>query len=68
MRAKQSRDVRLIDSQITTDNNTFDTVKEFIYLGSAVTTKNDVRAWRSNEGLLLATGAWVIETSLVRQN
>ena len=37
-----SRDVRRIDSRITADNNTFDTVKEFIYLGSAVTTKNDV--------------------------
>ena len=37
-----SRDVRHIDSQITADNYTFDTVKEFIYLGSVVTTKNDV--------------------------
>ena len=45
MRAKQSisksRDVRHIDSQITADNYTFDTIKEFIYLGSIVTTKND---------------------------
>ena len=37
-----SRDVRHIDSQFTGNNYTFDTVKEFIYLGSAVTTKNDV--------------------------
>ena len=37
-----SRDVRRIESRITVDNYTFDTVKEFIYLGSAVTTKNDV--------------------------
>ena len=37
-----SRDVRRVDSQITNDNYTFDTVKEFIYLGSAVSTKNDV--------------------------
>ena len=37
-----SRDMRRIDSQITADNYTVDTVKEFIYLGSAVTTKNDV--------------------------
>ena len=37
-----SRDVRRIDSQITADSYTFDTVKEFIYLGSAVTTENDV--------------------------
>ena len=37
-----SKNVRRIDSQITADNYTFDTVKEFIYLGSAVTTKNDV--------------------------
>ena len=47
MRAKQSifstsRDVRRIDSRITADNYTFDTVKEFIYLGSAVTTNNDI--------------------------
>ena len=38
----RSRDVRRIDSRITADNYTFDTVKEFIYLGFAVTTKNDV--------------------------
>ena len=31
-----------IDSRITTDNYTFDTVKEFISHGSAVTTKNGV--------------------------
>ena len=37
-----NRDVRRIESQITANNYTFDTVKEFIYLGSAVTTKNDV--------------------------
>ena len=37
-----SRDVRRINSQITADNYTFDTVKEFVYLGSAATTKNDV--------------------------
>ena len=37
-----SRDARLIDSQITADNYTFDTVNEFIYLGSGFTTKNDV--------------------------
>ena len=37
-----SRDVRRIDSRITGDNYTFNTVKEFICLGSAVTTKNDV--------------------------
>ena len=47
MRTKQSIcfrqvDARRIDSRITADNYTFDTVKEFIYLGSAVTTKNDV--------------------------
>ena len=34
--------MRRINSRITADNYTFDTVKEFIYLGSAVTTKNDV--------------------------
>ena len=34
--------MRRIDSQITADDYTFDTVKEFIYLGSAFTTKNEV--------------------------
>ena len=34
--------MRRIDSQITTDNYTFDTLKKFIYLEFAVTTKNDV--------------------------
>ena len=37
-----STSFRRIDSRITADNDTFDTVKEFMYLGSAVTTKNDV--------------------------
>ena len=37
-----SRDVRCIDSQNAVDNYTFDTVNEFIYLGSAITIKNDV--------------------------
>ena len=37
-----SRDVRSIDSRITADNYTLDSVKEFIYLGFAVITKNDV--------------------------
>ena len=37
-----TRDEQRIDSQITADNYTFDTVKEFIYPGSAVTTKNEV--------------------------
>ena len=37
-----SRGVRRIDFQITAVNYNFDAVKEFMYLGSAVTTKNDV--------------------------
>ena len=37
-----SRVVRRIDSQLTTDNYTFDIVREFIYFGFAVTTKNSV--------------------------
>ena len=37
-----SRDVRCIDSQITTDNYTFETDKEFVYLGYAITTNNGV--------------------------
>ena len=36
-----SRDVRHVDSRITADNYTFDTVKEFIYLGSAVDQTKD---------------------------
>ena len=36
-----SRDVRCIYAQITADKYTFDTVKEFIYIGSAVTIKHD---------------------------
>ena len=43
-----SRDVRRIDSQIT-----FDRVNEFIYLGYAVTTKNNV-----NLEITLATWAF----------
>ena len=34
--------VRRIDSQIAADNYIFDTVKQFIYLGSAITTKKAV--------------------------
>ena len=37
-----SRNVRRLDSQITTDNYTFDAVKEFVCLGSTVTTNNDI--------------------------
>ena len=37
-----NRGMWLIDSQISADNYTFDTVKEFIYLFSVFTTKNDV--------------------------
>ena len=38
-----SRGVRRIDSQITTDNYTFDAVKEFIYIRSAVTTSLEIK-------------------------
>ena len=37
-----SREEWRIDSQITADSYTFDKVKEFVYLGSAVITENDV--------------------------
>ena len=37
-----SRDMRRTEFQLTVDHYTFDTVKEFIYLVSAVTTKTDV--------------------------
>ena len=36
------REARRIDYQVTADNYTFETAKEFVYLGAAVTTKNDV--------------------------
>ena len=52
-----SRDVRRIDSQITADNFTFDTVKEYIYLGSTVTTKNYVNL---KIGSLLPTDATMV--------
>ena len=46
MGAKQSistsRDVQLIYSQIMADIYTLEIVKEFVYVASAVTTKNDV--------------------------
>ena len=41
-RFSKSREVQRIDSQITADNYSFDTVNEFIFLGFVVTTKNDV--------------------------
>ena len=41
-RLSTSRDVRRSDSQITIDNYSFDTVIEFIYLDSALTTKKYV--------------------------
>ena len=37
-----SRGVHHINSQITADNYAFNTVKEFIYLGSVVRTTNDI--------------------------
>ena len=37
-----SRDVQRTDSQIAVNNYSFEIVKEFIYLGSDVTTKNHV--------------------------
>ena len=48
-----------IDSQITADNCSFDTVKEFIYLGSDDTTKNDV-SLVSNVGSFLPIGAIMV--------
>ena len=36
-----SRDIGRFDSQITADSYTFDRAKGIIYLGSAITTKND---------------------------
>ena len=50
-----SREVRLIDSLITADNYTFDAVKEFCYLGSAVTIRNDA-GMEIKGGITLANG------------
>ena len=41
-RLSTSGDVRRIDAQITADSYTFETVKEFSYLGAAINTKNYV--------------------------
>ena len=38
-----NRDVQCIGSQVTVDNYTFHTVKEFIYIGFAVTTKYEIK-------------------------
>ena len=63
-------------SRITVDNYTFDTVKEFIYLGSAVTTKNGV-SLEIKRRITLANRCYYglngqlsnrDQTSLVRQN
>ena len=60
------------NSQITADNYTFDIVKEFIYLGLDVTTKNVV-SLEIKRKIILANrcyyglnGQLVIKTSLVR--
>ena len=37
-----SSDMRRIETQITADNYTYDLVSEFVHLGSAISTKNDV--------------------------
>ena len=49
-----SRDVRCIDSQITADNYTFDTVKELFILAPPLPP-----VWISNAGSLLPTGATI---------
>ena len=51
--------MRRIGSQITPDNYIFYTVKEFIYLGFAITTKM-VSFWRSSAGSLLPTDAIMV--------
>ena len=55
-----SRDVRRIDSQITADNYAFETVKEFVYLGFAVTTKTDVSLEIKRRITLAPTGATMV--------
>ena len=52
-----SRDVLHIGFHIMANNYTFNIVKEFIYLGSAVTTNvKMVPVWRSSGGSLFLTG------------
>ena len=45
--------------QITADSNTLDTVKEFVYLGSTVSTKNDVNLQIKRRTTLLAGATMV---------
>ena len=69
-----SRDVRRIYSQVTADNYTFEIVNEFVYLGFAVTNKNDV-SLEIERGITLANnchyglnGQLIRQTSLVRRS
>ena len=51
------KDAQRINSQVIADNYTLETVKEFVYLGTTVTTKNDVslEIKQIKQGLLLST-------------
>lgn len=51
-----SRDVRRIRPHITAYNYTFAIVQELIYLGSAVTSKNDVSIGSSAINRLISSG------------
>ena len=54
-----SRHVRRIDSRITADNYTFDTVKEFVTLAPLLPPKM-MSVWRTNAGIHLPTAAAMV--------
>ena len=56
-----SRDMRHIDSQITADNYTFEIVKEIVYLGFAVTSKNDASLEVKRRVTFAIRPKWAIE-------
>ena len=53
--------------QIRPDNYTFDIVNEFIYIGSAVTTKHDVSLRSSTESLLSTSTTMVSIGNLIKK-
>ena len=56
-----SRDVRPNGAPITADNYIFDTVKEFVYIGSAVTTKTGDQTQGHSCQQVLLWSQWAIE-------
>ncbi|XP_060665319.1 uncharacterized protein LOC132797575 [Drosophila nasuta] len=64
-----SRESRRLDSQLTAENYSFGSVKEFIYLGTAITSINDVsleikrRITLANRLLLYGAECWTVTQS-----